>query len=66
MLFLKQLRIVPTVSIFTQLHRSGFNRLRTCMSQSGMLLLIFGREKAKLVVASKTALILFPSNVKIK
>ena len=40
--------------------------LRPCLSQSDTWLLIYGREKAKLVVASKTALLLFSSNVKIK
>ena len=34
------------------------------MSQYGKWLLIYGGEKAKLVVASKTALLLFSSNVK--
>ena len=36
------------------------------MSQSDTWLLIYGRDKAKLAVASKTALLLFSSNVKIK
>ena len=35
------------------------------MSQSDTWLLTYGREKAKLVVASKTALLLFSSNVNI-
>ena len=36
------------------------------MSQSDKWLLIYGREEAKLVVASKTALLLFSNNVKMK
>ena len=35
------------------------------MSQSDKWLLIYGREKAKLMVASKAALLLFLSNVEI-
>ena len=57
---------------FRQLYRSGFNKvfLRPCFSQSNKRLLIYGREKAKLVVASKTAfllisIVLFSRNVKI-
>ena len=40
--------------------------LRPCWSQSDRRLLIYGREKAKCVVASKTELLLFSSNVKVK
>ena len=40
--------------------------LRPCLSQSDKQLLIYGREKAKLMAASKTALLLFSSNAKIK
>ena len=40
--------------------------LRPCLNPSNTWLLIYGREKAKLVVASKTALLLFSSNAKIK
>ena len=40
--------------------------LRPCMNQSDKWLLIYGREKSKLVVASKTTLLLFSGNVKIK
>ena len=57
------------ISDLTQLHRSGFNlSLRSFSSQSDTWLLIYGkiRDEAKLVVASKTALPLFFSNVKIK
>ena len=58
--------------ILVQLYRSGFNKvfLRPCFSQSNKRLLIYGREMAKLVVASKTAfllfsIVLFSRNVKI-
>ena len=51
------------ISVFTQMHRSSFN-LEFEKSQSDTGLLICGRKKAKLVVASKTALLLFSSNSK--
>ena len=55
------------ISVSTQLHRSGFNlEFETSSSQSDTRLLIYGREKAKLVVASKTAPLLSSSNVKLK
>ena len=55
------------ISDFTQLHRSSFNLefetlFESMGSQSGTWLLIYGREKAKLVVEAKTALPLFSSN----
>ena len=40
--------------------------LRSCLTQSDIGLLIYGREKAKFVVASKTALLFVSSNFKIK
>ena len=40
--------------------------LRPCMNKSDKLSLIYGTEKTKLVVTSNTALLLFPSNAKIK
>ena len=39
--------------------------LRSCFSQSDTWLLFYGKETAKLVVPSKTALLLFFSNVKV-
>ena len=40
--------------------------LRPCLSQSDTWLLLYGRERAKLVVASKTALLSFSSSIRIK
>ena len=52
-----------------ELHRSSFNlEFDTLFGHSNKRLLIYGREKAKLVVVVvlKTALLLLSSNVKIK
>ena len=48
--------------VFTKLHTVG--QASPCLSQSDTWLLIYGREKAKQVAASKTSLLLFSSNVK--
>ena len=50
------------ISLFTQLHRSGLNlEFENFFSQFDTWLLIYGREKAKYVVASKNELLLFSS-----
>ena len=54
-------------SIFTYFQSSGSTlEFETFLSQAESWSLIYGREKPKLVVASKTVLLLFCGNIKIK
>ena len=55
------------ISVFTKLHQSGFNlEYETYFESVDKWLLIYGREDAKLVVASKAPFLLFSCNVNIK